>query len=85
MDEFEIIELSSPGKGGGKSWGGGGMGGERTCEPSVARRRWQDAIHQQLLLIRMDKENQLLKSKCAYVQWVLCMCCVCVCVCVIYM
>ena len=66
MDEYEIIELGSPwvrGEGQGRV-GGSPVDEERSqSRRSVAQRRWKDAIHQQVLLLRMEKENQWLKGE----------------------
>lgn len=35
----------------------------KSSPPTRARKRWKDAINQQILLNRMEKENKLLKSE----------------------
>ncbi len=42
-----------------------GFGGEKGS-PAAYRALWKKAIHQQILLIRMEKENQRLEGKCFY-------------------
>ena len=61
VDEWQVIEYSSQNDGTWKetgSWKDTAKDSPRTR----ARKRWKDAIQQQILLNRMEKENQLLKS-----------------------
>ena len=63
VDDFEIIELSpANGKGEREAYTVRQTQDKQLPEVSTARRRWQSAIHQQIVLIRMDKENQWIKG-----------------------
>ena len=69
VDEFEIIELNSNSSTAvsGVVEGCGQQLGQDPDEPltrgAVARRRWRSAIHQQIVLLRMDRQNHWIKGQ----------------------
>ncbi len=66
MEDFEIIELapsiSEVNQREARSNEASHQEEEEVPVSSVARRRWQSAIQQQLVLLRMDKQNQWIKG-----------------------
>lgn len=65
VDEWQVIEISSQNGG---SWKVPKETEQdaKDSPPTRARKRWKNAINQQLLLNRMEKENQQLKSELRY-------------------
>lgn len=57
MEDFEIIELTNPGG----SWKPPKttLGDVEGSPATRARKRWKNAISQQIILNRMDKQNQI--------------------------
>jgi len=68
VDDFEIIELNSNNATARSGIVEGcGQSGQDPEEPltrgAVTRQRWRSAIHQQIVLIRMDRQNHWIKGQ----------------------
>lgn len=61
VEEWQVIEIGNQVLGTGTTWRPGEM--TKDSPPTRARKRWKNAIKQQILLNRMNRENQLLKSE----------------------